>query len=543
MLTLATILDNPGEPPADTRYRDPAELRRLGYNGLVVFQTTGLSGLLGPDTIQSPDLRRWVADQYEKIEQTLDAARAEGLAVYLFYDAPTLARELTGAASTCVKNTEQLCPASDELLDMIGQCVEALFARFPQADGLVLRVGDNDAHRLPYLAGNDLYLPHCSRCGSLEPADRLVRFIRFFYDKVVGQLGRQLITRAWNVRPGGLHDQPELCRKVVDQLPVDENLILSFKFTHTDFWRYQQWNPSSLVCGDRPILYELECQREFEGKGALPNYQPPLWRDGMPELDQPIGLVQAADRVNLAGLWAWVRGGGFGGPYLTSEGETWIDANVVAVPQLAANPRANLDQLARHWIRERLGVTDPGVANALHETLTHSSDNVLESFYIGPYARARKDPWFPSGNFIQDDLIDAEAAWTIVRRLPDEALDEVVAEKQRAVERIARDRRAIQQVAAGLANPSGEALVHQLEYTEALFEALRFLLGAMVQFRRQQRRRDPAAVRAAVEAIHRCQGYWNHHQRYANFRGTATAFRSDNLWELTQTLLDQLQPA
>jgi len=66
MLKLATILDNPGEPPAETRYRDPEELRRLGYDGLVIYSTTGLSGLLGHDTIANADIRRWVADQFER---------------------------------------------------------------------------------------------------------------------------------------------------------------------------------------------------------------------------------------------------------------------------------------------------------------------------------------------------------------------------------------------------------------------------------------------------------------------------------------------
>ena len=540
MLTLATILDNPGEPPAETRYRDPNELRRLGYDGLVIYSTTGLSGLLGADTISNADIRRWVADQFDYIEQAISRARQAGLKVWLFFDAPTLARELVGNAMTCTRNDQVLCPASDELLDMSGQSLDALLARLTDIEGVVLRLGESDAHRLPYLIGNDIYSPHCARCSSLGRADRIVRFVRFFHELVVQRLGRKLIVRAWNVRPGGLHDSPELCARVVEQLPDDrENLILSFKFTQTDFWRYQQWNPSSLICGDRPIIYELECQREFEGKGAMPNYQPPLWRDGMTEMDRAIGLAEASRRVNLAGLWAWVRGGGYGGPYLSPEGETWIDANVTAVPQFAANPNCNLDDLARQWIGNRLDCRDASAASALHTALTHSTQTILESFYIGPYARLRKEPWYPSGNFIQYDLIDAEIGWSMIQRLPDAALDEVVAEKQRAVERIAQDRRAIQQVAGNLGQTTAEALVHQMEYTESLVETLRFLLGAMVNYRRMQRRDDDAHRRATAEAVHHCQSYWNHHQRYANFRGTATAFRSDNLWDFTQQMIDR----
>lgn len=542
MLRLATILDNPGEPPAETRYRDPAALAELGYDGLAVYSTTGLSGLLGADTLAAGDVRQWVADHFDHVEATIAKAHAAGLDAWLVYDAPSLARELVGSAMTCTRDERTLCPASEQLLDMAGECLIALLSHFDQVEGIVLRLGENDAHRTPYLVGNDIYAPRCSRCGGLSRADRLVRFISYFYDVAVNRLGRRLMVRAWNARPHGLHDSVELCREVVGRLPEDnQRLLLSFKFTQTDFWRYQQWNQASLVCGDRPIVYELECQREFEGKGAVPNYQPPLWRDGMPEAPQPMGLAEAAGRVNLAGLWAWVRGGGYGGPYVGPEAETWIDANVVAVPQLAADPRANLDELARHWITGRLGCDDPGAIEALHRALTHSTQTVLESFYIGPYASGRSDPWHPSGDFVQDDLIDAEAGWAIVRQLPDRVLDEVMAEKQRAVERIAGDRRALQQAAGQLPRHSGESVVHQMQYSESLVETLAQLMQACVAFKRVRRGGDGAAARSLQQAVHHCQSYWNHHQRYANFRGTATAFRSDNLWDLTQQMVEQTQ--
>jgi hypothetical protein len=370
-------------------------------------------------------------------------------------------------------------------------------------------------------------------------ADRLVRFIQYFYDLIVRQGGRKLIVRAWNIRPGGLHDSPELCRRVVEQLPEDERLILSFKFTQTDFWRYQSWNASSRVCGDRPIIYELQCQREFEAKGAVPNYQPPLWRDGMAELADPVGLATVSREVNLAGLWAWVRGGGWGGPFVSDE--TWIDANVVAVPQLASNPQADTRQLARDWITDRLDCRDSAAAAALLSVLEHSPSNVAAMFYVGAYARAKRDPWFPSSHFIQDDLIDAAAGAMIIDGLPESVLDDVIAEKHRAVEQISRDRRAIQQAGSNLVQPPGEMLANSMQYMETLAETLEYMLTALVHYRRYRRRKDPSLARATIEAVSHCQGYWNHHQRYANFRGTATAFRSDNLWDFTQELLDRVR--
>ncbi|MEX0742207.1 MAG: hypothetical protein WD079_05365, partial [Phycisphaeraceae bacterium] len=433
MRTYAMILDNPGEQPHATRYRDPAVLRELGYTDLIVYPTTGLSGLLGPDTLAQSDTRQWVSEAFDRVATTVREARAAGLRVHLTYDAPSLAAELVGSASSCVNTSPtMLCPASDQLLEMSGQCLEALISEISDVDGIVLRLGDNDATKLHYLVGNDIYAPHCARCAGMGRADRLEKFINFYYDLVVRRLGRDLIVRAWNVKPNGMHDNVDLCQRLVKRLPIDDKLILSFKFTQTDFWRYQKWNESSLVCGDRPIIYELQCQREFEGKGAVPNYQVPLWRDGMTEIEGAIGLSQAVKQANVVGLWAWVRGGGWRGPYVTPENEAWIDANVVAVPQLAKDPEADPGTLAKQWIAERLKVTETPLAEALLDTLLSSPQTVLETFYIGPYARNRVDPWHPAADVIQDDQIDADAAWNLIRRLAADSLDEAVAEKTAA---------------------------------------------------------------------------------------------------------------
>lgn len=542
MLVLATILDNPGEQPHQTRYRDPAELRALNYTGLVIYPTTGLSGLLGPDTPGHAEARQAAGELYESVRRTAAEAHAAGLAVYLMFDAPTLSRELVGSAMTCGRQPQTLCPASDALLDMSGQCLEALVSQIDHVDGIVLRLGDSDAHRLPSLdlVGNDIYSPHCPRCSGLTTADRIERFVRFFHELVVGKLGRQLIVRAWNARPGGMHDNVALCQQVVERLPADDKLILSFKFTQTDFWRYQQWNPSSLACGDRPILYELECQREFEAKGAIPNYQLPLWRDGMTEVPEAQGLAQVTGAVNFAGLWAWVRGGGWGGPFVGKSQEAWIDANVVAVPQLAANPQADVAELAMQWVQQRLGVTNGKAAAVLQQLLLDSPQTALETFYIGPYARHRKDAWYPSGQFVEDDVIDAAAAKQIIESLSSPQLEQAVAEKQRAADRLAQQEAAVGRVASKLPQDVAELVEHTGEYADTLARTLRDLVAGLAAERMHQRKPDRVYVETARKSYDAAQRWWVHHtQRVPSLRKAATAFRSDNLWDITQAGLDK----
>ncbi len=542
MHTFAMILDNPGEQPHRSRYRDPKRLAELGYTDLIVYPTTGLSGLFGPDTIEIADERQWVADQFDHIEGTLEEAKAAGLGTWLTYDAPTLARALVGHAMTCVNQSHILCPVPDELLEMSGQCLETLLSRFDRTEGIVLRLGDNDAQKIPYLIGNELYSPHCSRCANFGRADRLIKFIRFYHDLVVKQLGKKLIVRAWNIKPGGMHDDAELCQRVVSEIPEDDDLILSFKFTQTDFWRFQKWNPSSLVCGNRPIIYELQCQREFEAKGAVPNYQPNLWSRGMTEMADVESLQSAMQKTNVVGLWAWVRGGGWRGPYITEETECWVGANVVAVPRLANNPGIDPVELARHWIVDELEVDNSQAAEAILETLEASTQTVLESFYIGPYARLRENlPWYPSSNLIQDDQIDAEAAWTIIQRLPENMLDDVVAEKQAAEQRIAACRKRLNEMARYLPHPAAKFMPASLDYAESLTTTLHYLLSGMIAYRRYLRKRDPKQAQTAIADLQRCQNRWmNHSQRFTS-PGAASTFSSDNLWDVTQRIIDDTQ--
>ncbi|MBI1337535.1 MAG: hypothetical protein GC164_11295 [Phycisphaera sp.] len=558
MLKLATILDNPGEPLAESRYRDPRVLREMGFNGVILFETVGLSGLDGPDSVADTELRRWVSHQFERVEQRVRAAKEAGLDAYVVFDTLTLARDVVErqvAALTCKGRPTTLCPGSDAAIEKSVASLESMLNRLPDAAGVVLRFGDNDASRLPYLVGNDIHIPHCSRCSPLGRADRIVRVLDRFYEAVVNKLNRRLIARAWNVRPDGMHDSAELCQRLAKRLPGnpddpnDHRFVLSFKFTQTDFWRYQSWNPSSLVFGNRPIIYELECQREFEGKGGIPNWQAPLWRDGPPEMQDPrenpmidkpmAGLARVSEVANVAGLWAWVRGGGWGGPFVTNE--TWIDANVFAVPKLADDPQLDLDQLADDWIANRLEITEPALTQAIKSLLEDSPNIVLYGFYIGPYAKALGKPWHPNSDWIQDDMIDAQSAWRIVQHLGDAGLDEAVREKQLAVDAIARHRARIQMLIDDRRHKHIEPLMHMLVYAESLLETLRDLVTGLVAYRKYQRSKDTGLAKLTRERLLMSQSHWQHHtQRHGSLPGAATAFRENQFWELTQRILSEV---
>lgn len=552
MLKLATLLQNPGEPEISTQYKNPAVLKDLGYTGLVLYNTTGLSGVSSPSDIEDRELSRWVGQQLDDAARRIDDAVEAGLEVYISYDMLVLPKGYVAkhTKELCCKGTDAtLCPASEPALHKSMAALDALITRLPKIAGVVLRLGDTDARRLPYLTGNDVYAPHCPRCSQLGRADRVVAAIEHAYNLVVEKRSRRLIVRAWNVRPSGFHDSADLAERIVERLPgdpSDDRLVLSFKFTHTDFWRYQPWNQASLACGalergGRPIIYELQCQREFEGKGGVPNYQPPLWRDGLPEaLEQERGgLAPLVGKVNLAGLWAWVRGGGWGGPFVTDE--AWIDANVVAVPQIADDPLLRPDDLARQWVTERLGIEEPALIDALCKILDRSAEAARLAFYFGPFVATKGSPWHPAADWVGDDQLNAEACWRMIQRIPEDQLDNTIGEKERAAEMISDDRHLLQTLVGDRKHQRLESLVNTLIYAESLYGAMRDLTAGLIAYRRFLNTNIRDYAEEARNRMLSAQSEWNHHAgRHAMLPGTATPFREHGFWELTQRVLDEV---
>ena len=89
----------------------------------------------------------------------------------------------------------------------------------------------------------------------------------------------------------------------------------------------------------------------------------------------------------------------------------------------------------------------------------------------------------------------------------------------------------------------GQELAHTLDYAGSLAQTLHHLLAALAGYRRCRHRADENLARTVRQHLERSQAAWSQHQRCANLRGTASAFRSDNLWTVTQRVLDELRPA
>src|SRR5208283_1155542 len=138
----------------------------------------------------------------------------------------------------------------------------------------------------------------------------------------------------------------------------------------------------------------FQCAREYEGKGAFPDYTGP----------EQAGAMKKASRLGVNGVWIWDFGGGWGGPHLQSD--RWVRLNIEAASRLAQNPDLSARELAEQWAAREFGTNAaPNVA----EMLMLSSECVRKSVYIAPYAR-KHTGWLPSRNLMRDDIIRGEKA-------------------------------------------------------------------------------------------------------------------------------------
>ena len=568
-MILATNVRNPAEPTPAGGEVSPAEMAGMGYGGVVLFETIALLGLTDPDAAPDAETRRWAEHLGAEVDAKVADAEAAGLGVWLCVDAPALPVWRVRARPdrfTCRRRADVLCPAREATT---AACVAAgmeVLDRWPSAEGLVLRLGDSDVGKIPHLLGSDAYAPRCGRCEPMGPAARVLELTRAFHAAVVGRRGKKLILRGWNLGDGLMHEDPAVAAEVAAGLPGDPgdpgdldgpgdpgdpgggSMILAFKHTAGDFRRDRSWNASAYACGRWPVLFELQCQREYEGKGGVPDWQLPLWVHGDPHAPPlrvdgelvPGGLLEARRRLNLAGVLSWVRGGGWGGPFVADP--SWIDANAWAVPRaFEALLRGEEDPaagLADAWARERLGL-GPEAAAAVAEVLEASPEMVRQAFYFraecapGPGDTGAGPA---TSRWVSDDLVDVGKLARVIDRLPGDRLDAAVAAKAEAAATATALRLRLQEAAAA-AEPADarrlKPLAATLVYTESLFRCFHHLTAGLVARRRH--REDPAAAggEAATRLLQAAVSDWLHHtQRHANAVGSATAFREVGLFEL-----------
>ncbi len=444
---LDMVHHNPGEPPFETAFLKPEKLRAYGFNGQV-FKHINCAALL-----EEYDARLWegrekekafVEKLGEKIARQNQEAKKQGLKVFYHVDLFVLPKALVEkhGASLCNPETGKIDIDAPDTLRVHAILLKELFTRFPEVDGLIIRVGETYLYDTPYHTGNspislNQYARKEEMTGEEQEAERkgeqerYVKLLQFLRQEVCVNHGKDLIFRTWDCFPDGFHANPDYYRAVTDRIEPHRHLLFSIKHTALDFWRRVKVN-ECLGIGSHRQVVEVQCQREYEGKGAYPMYVMNGVIDGFPENTVKKGLADLSDNPLIAGIYTWSRGGGWFGPYIKNE--LWCDVNAYVIAQFAKDPSRREAEIFESYTENILGMDKENGA-LFRKICLLSGDAILKGRYCRAFDAQYQEAAVPVCNWMRDDRLGGEKQLGPVREylLNHHKKEEALQEKEEAV--------------------------------------------------------------------------------------------------------------
>ena len=350
-LILDMVHHIPGGIRYDTKFENPAVLRDEGYNGKVFYLFDSPTLAIDWSTVD-PDIfpagtpeRAWVDAKAANFDHALKQCQAAGLRTYAQADLILFPKRLVEKY-----HLEKTFgnPTDAQTAKFLRLMVAQVFDRFPALDGLVVRIGETYLQDAPYHTG--------AIQNKTNATTTIIPLVQLLRDEICVKRDRQLIFRTW------LSFDTDLTNYLTVDAAVapHTNLFFAVKHCEGDFHR---GNPFSRVIGmgrHRQII-EVQCAREYEGKGAYPNYIARGVIDGFEEHQLSPGSARfnsigafARESPLYAGVWTWSRGGGWDGPYVKNE--LWCELNAYVTAQWARDPSQSEEPIFNRFAHEKLGL-------------------------------------------------------------------------------------------------------------------------------------------------------------------------------------------
>ena len=178
--------------------------------------------------------------------------------------------------------------------------------------------------------------------------------------------------------------------------------MIVVKHCEDDFHR---GNPFSKVLGigRHSQVVEVQCQREYEGKGAYPNYVAHGVIEGFEE-HHGQSVRKLWSNPLIVGMFTWSRGGGWKGPYITDE--LWCDLNAYVLSHWAQNPNRSEESIFNEYGANVLKLSAEDVAR-FRQLCLLSADAV----YRGVRGtRNEISPWWTRDHFMGRPPLPEDAA-------------------------------------------------------------------------------------------------------------------------------------
>jgi hypothetical protein len=303
----------------------------------------------------------------------MEVASDSGLQTYLLTDMISLTTPLKNYLKERFGSADVENP---ELWELYGKAAEEAFSKFPQVDGIMVRIGE---------AGSIYNKPGWDYFSELlVKTPEAVKLMLEAFLSAAEKYDRTIIFRSWSVGVGAIgdmHTNPETYEEVLGDLQSDR-LVVSTKYCNGDFYSWLPFN-HTLYLGQHRRIVEIQAKREFEGLGVIPNYVAPLHQRALQSF--------LTKNPHMEGLWVWTQNGGplRAGPLVIYpfHGFNAInDANVFAASKLMNDPYVKLDSITREWISAYFGNDSLLVAN-MTGFLNRSYEVMKSGFYISEFAR------------------------------------------------------------------------------------------------------------------------------------------------------------
>jgi len=265
---------------------------------------------------------------------------------------------------------------NSELWKVYGRAAEEVFDKFPNVEGIIIRIGE---------AGSIYNKPGWDYTSELYVrTESAVKLMLEAFLEAAEKYDKTIIFRTWSVgvgKIGDMHTNPETYERVLGDISSD-HLVVSTKYCAGDFYSWLFFNPT-LYQGSHRRITEIQAKREFEGFGSIPNYLGPLHQAALQSILEK--------NQNLEGVWVWTQYGGplRAGPMIIYpfHGFNVInDVNVYSISKLVENPYVDLNSVCADWIRAYFG-SDSLLISRLSAVLRESYEVMKKGLYISEYAK------------------------------------------------------------------------------------------------------------------------------------------------------------
>ena len=221
-------------------------------------------------------------------------------------------------------------------------------------------------------------------------------------------------------------------------------------------------------------MIEVQCQREYEGKGAYPNYAIKGVIDGFAELGTEKGLKDIIDHPKICGIYTWSRGGGWFGPYVTSQNELWCDLNAYVIAQYSLAPNRSEVDIFRDYCLKILKLSEEDAA-IFRKVALLSLEAVVKGKCCAAWDREPSNRvTYPTNQWMRDDVLHGDERLGIVfdYLISSGTLDEALEEKEASVVVWKRMRALCEEFSVEMDDHLRAVITASVEYGLRLFSAI-----------------------------------------------------------------------